>query len=194
MTWEQVPKILYNAVTAIEDQHFDDHWGVDFPARCRRPPTRNILKHRKAEGASTITMQLAGNLFPRPQRPQLPPQSAGDASLPANRTPLHPSRKFSPCTRNQVYLAHGNYGLCRRFTILFSAKNVTDLNLQQAALLAGNDFAARSIRRFRTRRAPLARRKPGDSPNDGGGGKSLRPKPKAAKKNPPRPARAISAQ
>src|SRR6266403_1238108 len=31
MTWEQVPKILYNAVTAIEDQHFEDHWGVDFP-------------------------------------------------------------------------------------------------------------------------------------------------------------------
>src|SRR5208337_1399155 len=31
MTWEQIPKVLYNAVTAIEDQHFEDHWGVDFP-------------------------------------------------------------------------------------------------------------------------------------------------------------------
>src|SRR5215470_15107648 len=50
-----------NAVTAIEDQHFEDHWGVDFP-RVAGAAYRNILKHRKAEGASTITMQLAGNL------------------------------------------------------------------------------------------------------------------------------------
>src|SRR5882672_5215803 len=31
MTYEQCPKILYNAVTAIEDQHFEEHWGIDFP-------------------------------------------------------------------------------------------------------------------------------------------------------------------
>ena len=62
MTWEQTPKVLYNAVCAIEDQHFEDHWGVDFP-RIAGAAYRNILKHRKAEGASTITMQLAGNLF-----------------------------------------------------------------------------------------------------------------------------------
>src|ERR1700686_4595606 len=62
MTWEQVPKVLYNAATAIEDQHFEDHWGVDFP-RVAGAAYRNILKHRRAEGASTITMQLAGNLF-----------------------------------------------------------------------------------------------------------------------------------
>src|SRR5439155_1064520 len=31
MTYEQCPKVLYNAVTAIEDQHFEQHWGIDFP-------------------------------------------------------------------------------------------------------------------------------------------------------------------
>src|SRR5216684_4050564 len=30
MTYEQCPKILYSAVTAIEDQHFEEHWGIDF--------------------------------------------------------------------------------------------------------------------------------------------------------------------
>src|SRR5205823_926264 len=30
MTYEQCPKVLYNAVTAIEDQHFEQHWGIDF--------------------------------------------------------------------------------------------------------------------------------------------------------------------
>src|SRR5215475_13002740 len=31
MTYEQCPRILFNAVTSIEDQHFDEHWGIDFP-------------------------------------------------------------------------------------------------------------------------------------------------------------------
>ena len=62
MTYEQVPNVLYNAVTAIEDQHFQDHWGIDFP-RIAGAALRNVLKHKITGGASTITMQLAGNLF-----------------------------------------------------------------------------------------------------------------------------------
>ena len=31
MTYEQCPRVLYNAVTAIEDQHYEEHWGIDFP-------------------------------------------------------------------------------------------------------------------------------------------------------------------
>src|SRR5438552_2181232 len=50
MTYEQCPKILYNAVLAIEDQHFEDHWGIDFP-RIAGAAYRNILKGRRAEGA-----------------------------------------------------------------------------------------------------------------------------------------------
>src|SRR5215469_11286696 len=62
MTYEQCPKILYNAVTAIEDQHFDEHWGIDFP-RIFSAAFRNVIKGHITAGASTITMQLAGNLF-----------------------------------------------------------------------------------------------------------------------------------
>src|ERR1700687_4088397 len=62
MTYEQCPKVLYNSVTAIEDQHFEEHWGIDFP-RIASAAFHNIVKHRITGGASTITMQLAGNLF-----------------------------------------------------------------------------------------------------------------------------------
>jgi len=62
MTYEQCPKILYNAVTAIEDQHFEEHWGIDFP-RMASAAFHNLVKRRITGGASTITMQLAGNLF-----------------------------------------------------------------------------------------------------------------------------------
>src|SRR5499425_2077942 len=134
MTWEQIPKVLYNAVTAIEDQHFEDHWGVDFP-RVAGAAYRNILKHRKAEGASTITMQLAGNLFlDRSDRSFRRKAQEMLLSLQIERRYTKP--QIFTMYANQVYLAHGNYGFASAAQFYFG-KNVTDLNLQQAALLAG---------------------------------------------------------
>src|SRR5271166_6630124 len=134
MTWEQVPKVLYNAVTAIEDQHFEDHWGVDFP-RVAGAAYRNILKHRKAEGASTITMQLAGNLFlDRSDRTFRRKAQEMLLSLQIERRYTKP--QIFTMYANQVYLAHGNYGFAAAAQFYFG-KNVTDLNIQQAALLAG---------------------------------------------------------
>jgi len=93
MTYEQCPKILYNAVTAIEDQHFEEHWGIDFPAHGQRRFS-NLVKRRITGGASTITMQLAGNLF----------LDRSDAAFAAkcrkfcwrcNRTALHEAANFT---------------------------------------------------------------------------------------------------
>src|SRR5579862_3690830 len=134
MTWEQVPKVLYNAVTAIEDQHFEDHWGVDFP-RVAGAAYRNILKHRKAEGASTITMQLAGNLFlDRSDRSFRRKAQEMLLSLQIERRYTKP--QIFTMYANQVYLAHGNYGFAAAAQFYFG-KSVTDLKLQEAALLAG---------------------------------------------------------
>ena len=108
MTWEQTPKILYNAVCAIEDQHFEDHWGVDFP-RVAGAAYRNILKRRKAEGASTITMQLAGNLFlDRSDRSFR--RKAQEMLLGLQIERRYTKPQIFTMYANQVYLAHGNYG------------------------------------------------------------------------------------
>jgi len=134
MTWEQTPKVLYNAVTAIEDQHFEDHWGVDFP-RVAGAAYRNILKHRKAEGASTITMQLAGNLFlDRSDRSFR--RKAQEILLGLQIERRYTKPQIFTMYANQVYLAHGNYGFAAAAEFYFG-KSVTDINLQQAALLAG---------------------------------------------------------
>jgi penicillin-binding protein 1A len=134
MTWEQTPKVLYNAVCAIEDQHFEDHWGVDFP-RVAGAAYRNILKHRKAEGASTITMQLAGNLFlDRSDRSFR--RKAQEILLGLQIERRYTKPQIFTMYANQVYLAHGNYGFAAAAQFYFG-KPVTDLNLQQAALLAG---------------------------------------------------------
>src|SRR5262244_4267672 len=134
MTYEQCPKVLFNAVTAIEDQHFDDHWGIDFP-RIAGAAYRNLLKGRKAEGASTITMQLAGNLFlDRSDRSFRRKMQEMLLSLQIERRYTKP--QIFTMYANQVYLAHGNYGFAAAAQFYFG-KPVTDLRLEEAALLAG---------------------------------------------------------
>src|SRR5437870_10488884 len=134
MTYEQCPKILYNAVLAIEDQHFEDHWGIDFP-RIAGAAYRNILKGRRAEGASTISMQLAGNLFlDRTDRTFRRKIQEMLLALQIERRYTKP--QIFTMYANQVYLAHGNYGFAAAAQFYFG-KSVTDLNLQEATLLAG---------------------------------------------------------
>jgi penicillin-binding protein 1A len=134
MTYEQCPKVLYSAVTSIEDQHFEDHWGIDFP-RIAGAAYRNLIKGRRAEGASTITMQLAGNLFlDRSDRSFRRKMQEMLLSLQIERRYTKP--QIFTMYSNQVYLAHGNYGFAAAAQFYFG-KPVTDLKLQEAALLAG---------------------------------------------------------
>src|SRR5437763_8399188 len=134
MTYEQCPKVLYNAVTAIEDQHFEQHWGIDFP-RIFTAALRHLTRGRRAGGASTITMQLAGNLFL--DRSDISFRRKAEETLLA----LQIERRYSKpqiftMYANQVYLAHGNYGFASAAQFYFG-KSVADLTLPEAALLAG---------------------------------------------------------
>ena len=134
MTYEQAPRVLYNAVTAIEDQHFEDHWGIDFP-RIAGAAFRNVLKHHITAGASTITMQLAGNLFlDRSDRSFRRKMQEILLALQIERRYTKP--QIFTMYSNQIYLAHGNYGFAAASQFYFG-KPITDLKLQEAALLAG---------------------------------------------------------
>src|SRR5580704_16045983 len=134
MTYEQCTRVLYNAVTAIEDQHYEDHWGIDFP-RIAGAAWRNLLHHKITGGASTITMQLAGNLFlDRSDRSFRRKAQEMLLALQIERGYTKP--QIFTMYANQVYLAHGNYGFAAASEFYFG-KPVTDLKLQEAALLAG---------------------------------------------------------
>src|SRR6202158_5386479 len=134
MTYEQCPEVLYHAVTAIEDQHYEEHWGIDFP-RIAGAAYRNLLKHRITGGASTITMQLAGNLFlDRSDRSFRRKMQEILLALQIERRYTKP--QIFGMYANQVYLAHGNYGFAAAARFYFG-QPVTDLKLQEAALLAG---------------------------------------------------------
>src|SRR5213082_968967 len=134
MIYEQCPKVLYNAVTSIEDQHFEEHWGIDFP-RIFSAALRNLVKRKITGGASTITMQLAGNLFlDRSDRSFRRKMQEILLALQIERRYTKP--QIFTMYANQVYLAHGNYGFASAAQFYFG-KSVTDLTLPEAALLAG---------------------------------------------------------
>jgi len=134
MTYEQCPKVLFNAVTAIEDQHFEEHWGIDFP-RIAGAAYRNVVHHRITAGASTITMQLAGNLFLDRTDRRLG-RKIQEMLLALQIERRYTKPQIFTMYSNQVYLAHGNYGFAAAAQFYFG-KPVTDLKLQEAALLAG---------------------------------------------------------
>ena len=96
---------------------------------------RNLVKRRITGGASTITMQLAGNLFlDRSDRSFRRKMQEILLALQIERRYTKP--QIFTMYSNQVYLAHGNYGFAAASQFYFG-KPVTDLKLQEAALLAG---------------------------------------------------------
>jgi penicillin-binding protein 1A len=62
VTRNQLPKTLIEALTATEDKDFYHHWGVDL-GRFAKAMVKNLISLRLREGASTITQQLARNLY-----------------------------------------------------------------------------------------------------------------------------------
>jgi penicillin-binding protein 1A len=134
LTYEQIPPVLKDAILTTEDQHFEQHWGVDF-TRVAGAAWRNLLAHRVTEGASTLTMQLAGTLFldrsDRSMRRKI------QETLLAIQIERHYSKQqILTMYCNQIYLSHGNYGFEAASEYYFG-RPVGKLTLPEAALLAG---------------------------------------------------------
>jgi penicillin-binding protein 1A len=134
LTYEQIPPILKNAILTTEDQHFEEHWGVDF-TRVAGAAWRNFLAHRVAEGASTLTMQLAGTLFlDRSDRTMR--RKIQETLLALQIERHYTKQQIFTMYCNQIYLSHGNYGFEAASEYYFS-KPVGKLTVPEAALLAG---------------------------------------------------------
>jgi penicillin-binding protein 1A len=134
LTYEQIPQVLKDAILSTEDQHFEQHWGVDF-TRVAGAAWRNIMAHRVVEGASTITMQLAGTLFlDRSDRHM--GRKIQEALLAIQIERHYSKQQILTMYCNQIYLSHGNYGFEAASEYYFG-KPVGKLTLAEAALLAG---------------------------------------------------------
>jgi len=133
LTWEQIPPVLKDAITSTEDQHFFEHFGVDLP-RVMEAAWRNVIRGRIREGASTLTMQLAGGLFlDRSDRSFR--RKIQETLLAIQIERNYTKQQIFTMYANQVYLAHGNYGFEAASEFYFG-RPVGKLTLPEAALLA----------------------------------------------------------
>jgi len=131
--YEDFPKVLRDAIISTEDKDFEKHWGVD-PWRVAGAAWRDMVSDSKAQGASTLTMQLARNLFLSPDRNFRRKIQEVMLSIQIERRFTKP--QIFTLYANQIYLGHGVYGFEAGANYYFS-KRAKDLTLEEAAVLAG---------------------------------------------------------
>jgi penicillin-binding protein 1A len=133
LTYDQIPAVLKNAIISTEDEHFEDHFGIDLP-RVVQAAYRDVLHRRMAEGASTLTMQLAGGLFLN--RADRSFHRKIQEMILALQIERHYTKdQIFTMYCNQIYLGGGNYGVEAASEYYFG-KPVGQLSLAEAATIA----------------------------------------------------------
>jgi len=132
-SYNDFPKVLRDALISTEDKDFEKHWGVDV-WRVFGAAWRDVMLESRAQGASTLTMQLARNLFLSPDRNFRRKMQEVMLSIQIERRFTKP--QIFTLYANQIYLGHGVYGFEAGANYYFS-KRAKDLTLDEAAVLAG---------------------------------------------------------
>jgi len=125
--------ILRQAVISIEDKSFESHWGVNV-FRIGGALWHDLRTHDRSQGASTLTMQLARNLFLSADRNMGRKLQEAYLAIQIERT--FTKQQIFTLYGNQIYLGSGMYGFEAASQFYFS-KHAKDLSLPEAALLAG---------------------------------------------------------
>ena len=133
VNYDDFAPILRQAVISIEDKSFESHWGINV-LRIAGALIHDLRTHGRTQGASTLTMQLARNLFLSSER------TAGrklqEAYLAIQIERAFTKQQIFTLYGNQIYLGSGMYGFEAASEFYFS-KHAKDLTLTEAALLAG---------------------------------------------------------
>jgi len=133
VTAEEIAPVMLDAVVAIEDARFYKHHGID-PVGLSRALYHNLRAGEVVEGGSTITQQLAKNLY-------LGPERTVGRKLKEFVLTVQLERKYSKTEimvmyLNQIYFGQGAYGIEMAARTYFG-KPARELDLAESAMLAG---------------------------------------------------------
>ncbi|CAA9298561.1 MAG: Multimodular transpeptidase-transglycosylase, partial [uncultured Gemmatimonadetes bacterium] len=134
---DSLPAYLPNAFVAIEDRRFYDHGGVDWK-RFGGAMMANVRRRGVAEGGSTITMQLARNLFPDalPYTERSIRRKVMEIRVARQIERAFPKKKILELYLNHIYLGEGSYGVEAAARTYFG-KPASELTLAEAATIGG---------------------------------------------------------
>jgi len=152
--YSEFPPVLRDAILSIEDKSFEKNAGVN-PIRLVEAAYLDMHSHGRGQGASTLTMQLARNLF-------LSAEKTYKRKILEIFLTIQIERHFTKdqifaLYANQIYLGHGTYGFEAGSEFYFS-KHVHDLTLPEAALLAALPKGPESYSPIRHPQRALKRR------------------------------------
>ncbi len=133
VSYDQLPKQLINAVIVTEDRDFFNHWGMNI-RRTFGALWQDILLMKKAQGASTLTQQLARNLF-------LSSEKSVSRKIKEAMTAIQIEKRYTKKEilefyLNQIYMGGGIYGVQAASKKYFN-RDVSQLTISQCALMAG---------------------------------------------------------
>ena len=143
----QIPRSMIDAILAIEDRRFYTHWGID-PWRLAGALINDVLSGRPEQGASTITQQLARNLFLTHEKTLT--RKLKEMALAIRIEQTYTKDEILEMYFNQIYFGEGAYGLDAASKV-FYGKPVQEMTLTECALLAG---LPRNPRDYSPRREP----------------------------------------
>jgi penicillin-binding protein 1A len=131
--YEAISPRLRQAILAAEDAEFETHPGISIP-RILVALAKDIVARRKAAGASTLTQQLARKLFLTDEKTW--ERKIREAILAIQIEKRYTKREIFTLYCNQMYFGHGVYGV-EAASRLYFGKSAKDLELEEAALIAG---------------------------------------------------------
>src|SRR4051812_12568559 len=147
---DQIPPVVRNAFIATEDKRFYEHKGIDFRSIPRAIWT-DIRRRSFAEGFSTITMQLARNIFPeRLTRDKSLVRKLKEIKVARAIEAKYSKEKILELYLNQIALGNQSFGVETAAQRYFG-KSARDLNVAEAATLAG---LPKAPERYNPRRYP----------------------------------------
>ena len=136
ITSEQVPQLLKDAITSIEDKRFYSHMGID-PIRIAGSFLRNAKAGQITQGGSTITQQLVKlSVFSTKKEDQTYKRKIQEIMLALKLEREYSKEQILTYYLNKVYMANNVYGFGTASHYYFN-KELSDLTLPQVALLAG---------------------------------------------------------
>ena len=145
-----IPKPLRDAFVVTEDKRFFLHHGIDW-TRVAGAAARNVASRGYAQGFSTITMQLARNLFPETiTREKTLVRKLKEAKVALDIESKYSKDRILELYLNQIYLGNGSYGVETAAQQYFG-KSARELNLAESATLAA---LPKGPERYNPRRYP----------------------------------------
>jgi penicillin-binding protein 1A len=133
VSMKDISPYLVQAIIATEDADFYKHGGIN-PKAILRAGLKDLIAGKKIEGASTLTQQLAKQVFLTPEKSFR--RKVNEAFLAIDIEKSFTKDQIFELYANQVYLGHGAYGV-EAASRLYFGKHAKDLSVPEAALIAG---------------------------------------------------------